>query len=72
MGDYGTAEREYREELAREPGSDRAYFGLAASLDHEGKAAEARDARARAAKAWANADPDLPQVQALKSATAAQ
>jgi len=72
MGDYATAEREYREALAREPGSGRAYFGLAASLDHEGKAAEARDARARAAKAWANADPDLPQVQALKSATAAQ
>jgi tetratricopeptide (TPR) repeat protein len=71
-GDYAAAEREYRETLAREPGSGRAYFGLAASLDGLGRPAEARDARSLAAKAWANADADLPQVQKLRMSTAVQ
>ena len=71
LGDYATAEKGYREALAREPGSGRALFGLAASLDRLGKATEARDARARAAKAWANADASLPQVQQLRTSTAA-
>ena len=35
-----------------------------------GKTAEARDARERAAKAWANADANLPQVQKLRKTTA--
>jgi hypothetical protein len=70
-GDSATAEKEYREALVREPGSGRAYFGLAAALDAEGKAAEAHDARAKAAKAWANADASLPQVQQLRTSTAA-
>ena len=47
LGDYATAEKAYREALEREPGSGRAYFGLAASLDGLGKSAEARE-RARA------------------------
>jgi tetratricopeptide (TPR) repeat protein len=67
LGDYAMAEKEYRETLAREPGSGRAYFGLAAALDGLGKAADAADIRIRAAKAWANADADLPQVQKLHS-----
>ena len=67
-----TAEKAYRETLGREPGSGRAYFGLAAALDGEGKAGEARDVRAKAAKAWARADSNLPQVQALRTSTAAQ
>jgi tetratricopeptide (TPR) repeat protein len=71
LGDYAAAEKAYREALEREPGSGRAYFGLAAALDGLGKTTDARDARSRAAKAWANADPGLPQVQALKSSTAA-
>src|SRR5262245_24518495 len=71
LGDYSTAEKAYREALAREPGSGRAYFGLAASLDGLGNAAEARAARQRAAKAWAAADPDLPQMKTLKATTAA-
>jgi tetratricopeptide (TPR) repeat protein len=71
LGDHAAAEKAYRETLEREPGSGRAYFGLAAALDGLGKHSEARDARSRAAKAWANADASLPQVQALKTSTAA-
>src|SRR5207249_6325333 len=33
LGDFATAEHAYRETLAREPGSGRAFFGLAAALD---------------------------------------
>jgi tetratricopeptide (TPR) repeat protein len=72
IGDYATAEKEYREALAREPGSGRAYFGLAAALDGLGRTADARDAQGRAAKAWATADADLPQMQRLRSSTAGQ
>jgi tetratricopeptide (TPR) repeat protein len=71
LHDYTAAEKAYREALAREPGSGRAYFGLAAALDGLGRTAEARDARNRAAKAWARADSNLPQVQALRTSTAA-
>jgi tetratricopeptide (TPR) repeat protein len=70
LGDFATAEKAYRETLGREPGSGRAYFGLAASLDGLGKTADAREARGHAAKAWANADADLPQVQRLRTSTA--
>jgi tetratricopeptide (TPR) repeat protein len=66
-GDFAEAERAYREALGREPGSGRAYFGLAAALDGLGKGAEARDARDRAAKAWAGADASLPQMLHLKT-----
>ena len=71
LGDYATAEKEYREALGREPGSGRAYFGQAASLDGLGKTAEAQTVRAKAAKAWANADQSLPQVQKMRTSTAA-
>ena len=71
LGDYTTAEKGYREALEREPGSGRAFFGLAASLEGQGKTAEAREAKARAAKAWANADANLPQMQKLRTSTAA-
>jgi tetratricopeptide (TPR) repeat protein len=71
LGDYATAEKEFRETLGREPGSGRAYFGLAAALEGAGKATEARDVFAKAAKAWAKADSTLPQVQKLKTSTAA-
>ena len=72
LGDFATAEHGYRETLGREPGSGRAFFGLAAALDGLGKTADAREARSRAAKAWANADADLPQVQKLRTSTAPQ
>jgi tetratricopeptide (TPR) repeat protein len=71
LGDFATAEKEYREALTREPGSGRAYFGLAASLEGLGNATGARAARERAAKAWAAADPDLPQMKKLRETTAA-
>ncbi|MCU1381758.1 MAG: repeat protein [Acidobacteria bacterium] len=71
LGDYGAAEKAYREALEREPGSGRAFFGVAASLEGQGKNTEAQEAKARAAKAWANADPALPQVQKLRTSTAA-
>lgn len=71
LGDYATAEKEYREALGREPGSGRAYFGVASALEHQGKTTEASELRAKAAKAWANADANLPQMQSLKNATAA-
>ena len=71
LGDYATAEKAYREALAREPGSGRAYFGIAASLDGLGRAGEAQEARAHAAKAWAKADANLPQMQKLGTSTAA-
>ena len=47
LGDYATAEKAYREALEREPGSGRAYFGLAASLEGQGKKSDAQDARAK-------------------------
>ena len=72
LSDYATAEKEFRETLGREPGSGRAYYGLAMALDGLGRTADARDARARAAKAWANADSNLPQVQKLRTSTAAE
>jgi tetratricopeptide (TPR) repeat protein len=71
LGDYATAEKAYRETLEREPGSGRAFFGLAASLEGQGKTVDAREAKTRAAKAWANADANLPQMQKLRTSTAA-
>jgi tetratricopeptide (TPR) repeat protein len=71
LGDHATAEKEYREALGREPGSGRAYFGLANALDALGKTAESHEARAKAAKAWATADANLPQMQQLRTSTAA-
>jgi len=71
LGDYATAETAYREALAREPGSGRAYFGIAASLDGLGRTTEAQEARAHAARAWAQADANLPQMQKLRTSTAA-
>jgi tetratricopeptide (TPR) repeat protein len=64
LGDDRTAERAYRIALEREPGSGRAYFGLAAALQRLGNTDDARSARARAVRAWSAADPDLPQLAA--------
>ena len=70
-GDYATAERAFRAALEQEPGSGRAYFGLATALQHQGKTDAARDTRDRALKAWAAADANLPQLAAA-SASAPQ
>jgi tetratricopeptide (TPR) repeat protein len=72
LGDYVVAEEAYRDTLAREPGSGRALFGLAAALDGLGRGSDAAEARARAAQAWRNADADLPQVQKLRTSNAGQ
>ena len=64
---FAVAERAFGRALEQEPGSGRAYFGLAAALQHLGKSDAARDARERALKAWADADSDLPQLAALSS-----
>ena len=72
IGDFATAERAYREALAREPGSGRAYFGIAAALDGLGRSADAGEARAQASKAWAAADPDLPEMLRLRVTSSGQ
>jgi tetratricopeptide (TPR) repeat protein len=61
IGDYQAAEAAFREALAREPGSGRAWFGQAAALQGLGRAEDARAARGQATRAWARADRDLPQ-----------
>src|SRR5215212_5999923 len=71
ISDTATAEKAYREALEREPGSGRAYLGLATALDHLGNSAEAAAFRAKGLKAWANADANLPQLQSARSSTAA-
>jgi tetratricopeptide (TPR) repeat protein len=63
LGDYAAAEAAYREALAREPGSGRAYFGLAAALAAQNKNAEAQSMSARGMQAWDKADADLPQLR---------
>ena len=65
VGEYAIAERQYRAALEREPGSGRAYFGLAAALKAQHKTAEAQEATAKAMKAWDKADAGLPQMRQL-------
>jgi tetratricopeptide (TPR) repeat protein len=62
-GDYATAEKAYHEALSREPGSGRAYFGVAAALKAQNKTAEAQQMTAKALQAWDKADSDLPQLR---------
>lgn len=63
LGDHPTAEKAYREALVREPGSGRAYFGLAAALRGQNRTAEAQEMSTRGMKAWDKADADLPQLR---------
>jgi len=55
-GRAGEAERVYREELHRNPGNGWSLFGLAQSLQAQGKVADADAARGEFATAWRNAD----------------
>ena len=57
----------YREALAREPGSGRAYFAPATALSGLGRDADARQMAARGIKAWDKADADLPQLRTTGS-----
>jgi tetratricopeptide (TPR) repeat protein len=62
-GDFATAEQAWREALMREPGSGRAFFGLAAALQSLGRTTESQTTQERAVKAWLRADTDLPQLR---------
>jgi tetratricopeptide (TPR) repeat protein len=55
-GRYAEAERTFRDDLARNPDNPRSLFGLARTLEREGRGAEAGAAQARFARAWQNAD----------------
>jgi tetratricopeptide (TPR) repeat protein len=70
MGDGAVAEKAYREALEREPGSGRAYFGIAAALKAQNKMAEAQQMTAKAMKAWDKADSDLPQLRGAATTAA--
>jgi hypothetical protein len=53
------AEAVYRDDLARNPGNGWSLFGLARSLEAQGKAADAAAAEARFRQAWSRADVTL-------------
>jgi tetratricopeptide (TPR) repeat protein len=55
-GQAGAAERVYRDDLRVYPENGWSLYGLTASLERQGRDAEADDARARLARAWAGAD----------------
>ena len=58
-GDARGAETVYREDLARFPENGWSLFGLAESLEAQGRAKEADGVRTRFEKAWAHADVEL-------------
>ena len=64
VGDPSAAEKAYREALVREPGSGRAYFGLATVLRALHQPDAARQMHDRGVQAWDKADADLPQMKA--------
>ena len=72
LGDLATAEKMYREALTREPGSGRAYLGLAAALRGLNRQAEAQEMTLQGLKAWNNADADLPQLHPTRSTASSQ
>jgi tetratricopeptide (TPR) repeat protein len=71
-GDFHVAERAWREALEREPGSGRAFFGLAAALRGLERFDEARTMAERGARAWDKADEDLPELQKARTYAAAK
>ncbi|MFO0889222.1 MAG: hypothetical protein U0790_08790 [Isosphaeraceae bacterium] len=58
-GRFDEAEKVYREDLARLPGNGWSLFGLARSLELQGKAAEAEKVRAEWQEVWRDADVQL-------------
>ncbi|MBP9946490.1 MAG: tetratricopeptide repeat protein [Vicinamibacteria bacterium] len=62
LRDFTSAEKAYREAIAREPGGGRALFGLAAALRGLGRVADSEKAMDLARKAWDKADANLPQM----------
>jgi tetratricopeptide (TPR) repeat protein len=65
------AEAFFRAALERDPGSGRAYLGLAQSEQALGKTEDAKQNHARFVKAWSRADADLPETMRAKDAMAA-
>ena len=53
------AEQAYREDLDRFPENGWSLFGLAASLEGQGRFGEAREVRSRFTRAWTDADVNL-------------
>ena len=68
LGEPGIAEQAYRTALAREPGSGRAYFGMATALRAQNKLADAQAMEIKGREAWNKADTDLPQLRQATSA----
>jgi tetratricopeptide (TPR) repeat protein len=68
LGEPGVAEQASRTALAREPGSGRAYFGIAAALRAQSKLAESQAMETKGREAWDKADTDLPQLRQATSA----
>ncbi|MGH7886472.1 MAG: tetratricopeptide repeat protein, partial [Candidatus Binatia bacterium] len=64
------AEEFFRAALERDPGSGRAYLGLAQSGQALGKAEGAKQNYARFVKAWSRADVDLPETIRVKEVMA--
>ncbi|HVF30641.1 MAG TPA: alpha/beta fold hydrolase [Pyrinomonadaceae bacterium] len=70
-GQYAEAEKTYREEIKRNPRNGRALFGLAESLDKQGKSSSAELVRREFVTTWANADTTLT-VESLYGKKAAK
>jgi predicted Zn-dependent protease len=68
-GRAGDAERIYREDLRRFPDNGWSLFGLAQSLETQGRGNEAAAARSRFATAWARADIKLTSSRILTNTT---
>jgi tetratricopeptide (TPR) repeat protein len=58
-GEFADAERTFRDDLLRNPKNPRSLFGLAQTLDQEGKLAEAADVQQEFEQAWVHADASL-------------
>jgi Flp pilus assembly protein TadD len=58
-GRYDEAEKRFRATLAANPEDPRALFGLAQTLDREGRVEEARATDGRFTQAWQQADVTL-------------
>ncbi|MEO6214275.1 MAG: hypothetical protein ABIP65_11665, partial [Vicinamibacterales bacterium] len=59
LGDYGIAEKAFREALTREPGSGRAYFALASVLGARNRLTDAKQMYETGIRAWDKADKGL-------------
>ena len=59
-GRAAAAEAVYRRDLKRHPGNGWSLYGLAASLDAQGRRAAAAEARRRFQRSWSTADIELP------------